>query len=149
MKFFFALLLMVLPAQGEDTCSRYYELDSKLQCGSNGYLQQFAIPYCEEYLERSSEFSSRSQEILQNIRQCLQNELVIKENLSCSNIAKIGVQSHYGCYLQSGFCDMEPKDQMLVIWIAREQVFNWPVFDVFLRVQRACLASSINRARQR
>ncbi|OFZ29208.1 MAG: hypothetical protein A2622_14305 [Bdellovibrionales bacterium RIFCSPHIGHO2_01_FULL_40_29] len=123
-----------------NTCTSYEYIDTHLNCGEKSYLQHFAIPYCNKYLRKNEIFSDRAQVILANIRSCLQMELLARANsdLNCENIEEIGVESHYGCYLESGFCDLPEVDNLKVMWIARLEVFNVKVMSVFSKVVAEC-----------
>lgn len=124
-----------------NTCTSYEYIDDHLRCGYQSYLQQFAIPYCNRYLQKNDIFSEKAQLILADIRSCLQTELLAHDHtdLTCENIEDIGVESHYGCYLQSGFCELEELDKVKVMWIARRQVLNIKVMSVFTKVMSVCV----------
>ena len=129
--------------QGFDTlhtCDSYAALESDMNCGSQSYIQRFALPYCQAYLQQNDQFSPQGQIVLAKIRSCLQNELLndADDGLTCQNIQDIGVASHYDCYIQSGFCSLNAVDTERVMWIAKAQVFNWPVLEVFTKVLEYC-----------
>lgn len=122
------------------SCLSYELIDQQLQCGSESYLQQFAIPYCQKYLDKHETFSSEAQGILARIRSCLQTEMVgfYNHGLNCENIESFGVESHEGCYLNSGFCEMNEMDRLKVMWIAKTEVLNFNVMTMFSNVLFKC-----------
>jgi hypothetical protein len=145
-----ALLILLLSelslgSPGIDSCDYYDELEQKVQCGQQGYLQAFASPYCQAYLARNKQFSVHGQNILRSIRTCLQ--VVLRENaesMSCSEIKEYGIASHEFCYLRSGYCELDHADQLNVFWIARNEAFNPEIWALFIAIQGACVESKIH-----
>lgn len=122
-----------------DSCDYYNELESKFKCGPNGYIQEFANPYCRAYLKRNDRFSPKAKVILRNIRYCLQKVLSDNsEGLSCQQLKNYGIASHEYCYVQSGFCELMGTDLLNVYWIARNEAINPEVWNTLLRVEYQC-----------
>lgn len=125
----------------ENSCSSYYAIENQLRCGYASYVRTFALPYCQQYLDKKDSFSPQGQLILKKIRTCLQEELlneVKSGNVLCENIRSVGIESHYKCYLESGFCDISKTDLVTVMWIARRQVFKQDVMSTFFDVLSSC-----------
>jgi hypothetical protein len=123
-----------------DSCEYYNQLEAKLNCGENGYIQHFANPYCRSYLENKDLFSPQGQTILSNIRFCLQNALVeAAEEMSCEDLQEYGFATHKYCYLRSGFCNFGVIDLFNVFWLAKGEIFNPKIWKMLTEVQNSCL----------
>jgi hypothetical protein len=112
-----------------------------MNCGPQSYIEKFALPYCQRYLKNDGSFSPQAQNVLANIRSCLQQTLIeVAEagKLTCQNVQDIGLNSHYDCYIQSGFCSLPSEDVRKVMWVAKAEVFNRPVMEIFGRVIETC-----------
>lgn len=125
-----------------ENCDSYYRIENSLRCGYQSYVRKFAIPYCQEYLQNNDLLSPTGQIVTKNIRACLQMELLenFHKNMyfSCENIQAIGIQSHYKCYIESGFCQLPNQDLFIIMWIAKRQVFNAEVMNTFIDVINSC-----------
>jgi hypothetical protein len=129
-----------------DSCEFYAELETKHSCGPYGYIQKFASPYCESYLQRKEDFSPQGQMILRNIRLCLQEVLApVASVMSCDEIQKFGISSHEYCYVDGGFCELKGMDRLRVFWIARAEAFNVAVWDLMMKVNKACILDRKDR----
>ncbi|WP_415062718.1 hypothetical protein [Bdellovibrio sp.] len=130
----------------ENSCDTYYDIENSLRCGYQSYIRKFALPYCQEYLRRHDSFSPAGQVVAKGIRACLQQELLanLYENpdLSCNNIQSIGIRSHYKCYIEAGFCELPNPDLVLIMWIAKRQVFNAEIMATFMDVVGYCQRGS-------
>lgn len=123
-----------------DSCSYYNRLEDQLHCGDESYINKFAQPYCETYLNKNHYFSQKGKKILRNIRKCLQDSLSSKENiLNCSNIETYGFESHYSCYLQNGFCDLNQFDLVPLYWIAKKEILNPQIWKMLIEIKTQCL----------
>jgi hypothetical protein len=123
-----------------DSCDYYDQLESRMECGVDGYIQQFAKPYCKSYLSKSERFTLRSQQILREIRLCLQTMLAkAGENVSCTELESYGFASHEYCYLVSGFCEMNSIDKMQVLWVARNEILDPRILASMLKLNRTCM----------
>lgn len=122
-----------------DSCDYYDKLESQTNCGLEGYVQQFAKPYCEVYLQHRRDFSPEAQKILRDIRVCLQNHLRFNSaGMSCGQIKQYGESSHIDCYIQNGFCQLEGTDFLQVLWMARREITNLQILSMIINVHRSC-----------
>lgn len=141
---FFSLIsnLAFASSPNADSCSYYSEIESQHQCGERGYIQKFAKPYCQSYLNKNNRFTAHGQKVLRNIRFCLQDalnkNLTQHKDLNCNQLEQYGIQSHEQCYIDSGFCNLNPIDAFNVYWIARNEISNPDVWDTFLNIQVKC-----------
>jgi hypothetical protein len=119
-------------------CSIYCQLNDALKCSSSNYLTKFGHKYCRQFLDNNHRFSVRGQLILSKIRSCLISTLKNQETVTCGNVESFAMESHYTCYIESGFCDLPKPDALDVMWIIRTQFFNKKMQPYFERVLRAC-----------
>lgn len=130
-----------------DNCDSYYVIEDSLRCGPQSYIKKFALPYCQKYLEQNHLFSEPGQKVLRRIRSCLQEEmmttLLTDSELSCQNIRSIGIHSHYKCYLEAGFCNLNNRDLILVMWIAKSKVLDSEIMRTFFAVIQTCQKQTI------
>lgn len=125
---------------GVDSCEFYDQLESAKHCGADGYIQQFASPYCLTYLKDKNDFTPKGQAILRNIRFCLQEVLVEKQKLlNCQQLRDYGIASHEYCYIQGGYCELSQLDRLKVFWIAKSEALNPEVWAMINRVHKYCL----------
>ncbi|MBL7544244.1 MAG: hypothetical protein JNL11_10520 [Bdellovibrionaceae bacterium] len=119
-------------------CAAYCALSDTLHCDSDNYLTQFGYKYCHHFLDNAHRFSKKGQVILSKIRSCLIAALKNHDQVSCSTVESFAMESHYSCYIHSGFCDLPVNDALGVAWLIRAQFFNKKMHPYFLRVQHAC-----------
>jgi hypothetical protein len=135
--------------QEQLVCEKYRVIDAELSaadpgnpgsgCGTNGYLLKFGYRYCSLFVKKNYFYTPLGQTILRSIRHCLVQALEDSEiPLQCGNVRKIGFESHFGCYLQAGFCDMPLHDKMILMFQLRQQILNPEAERVFTRLLQAC-----------
>jgi hypothetical protein len=143
------------PDYGQPVCENYKVLDQTLRaqttlslgsgCGPGGYLLGFGYSYCSLFIQHESIFSYRGQAVLRNIRTCLMHDLLASETpLTCENVEDIAINSHFGCYMHSGYCEMPKRDKALVIYYLIGQMMNSRSRAEFFRITRACAAQGLN-----
>lgn len=94
-------------------CEYYRCKEKQYRCGKKGYLLGYVGKYCDRFSTiTSSRTSSKAKSWLNKVRECLINEFErsTDDSMSCSEIYKIGTDSHSRCYINSGFCDLSIKD---------------------------------------
>ena len=149
LQFLFFLLLNLLPAiparaDIEDcqvssrSCEFYTCMENQLACGKKGYFRSFGQPYCKKYLENQSTFSSAAQNWLEDVRQCLQERLIETSlKYACPQIHKAAIQSHIGCYVDTGFCELRYRDQYQVAWHLKGALRSPLVWQEALQLNKA------------
>ncbi len=116
-------------------CEYYLCLEEEIGCGSKGYFQNFAYPYCKKYKKSELFFSSKGKEFLQFVRPCLQDQmdkylanvtLETGQNKAelCSEVKSFAIDSHVTCYEQGHFCGLGTFDKLKVEGLAAKQIFD-------------------------
>jgi hypothetical protein len=134
------LILFIQTALASDLkiCEAYQSKASSLHCSKDNYLIEFGYRYCRAYILREKDFRAETQNILSKIRNCLIKDVQSDRSLNCENAEKQAMQSHYDCYLQSGFCDIDAVDKFLIFRVARRE-FDRPSFrQTMLDIGKAC-----------
>lgn len=94
-------------------------LYEKLEYTNCEYIQKYGNKYCNIYLNKEPELSKIGQKWSQNIRQCLQDNVltIIQNTNSCSTLMKDAIHGHVDCYLNGpiSFFDMPFQDQLTII----------------------------------
>lgn len=94
-------------------CSYYDCLESKANCGEDGYLLNFVGKYCNRFTQvtypRLSEFGKVW---MSTVRECLiySMEEDYFDGETCDSIEKRGIQDHIDCYVDSGICSLPIRD---------------------------------------
>lgn len=95
--------------------------------------------YCQKFLETESSFSLEAQQWLRENRQCLQARAEeITEGTQCSGIRKAAMESHVGCYVDTGFCALEFKDKTAILWGLRTALTAPEAWIEGIRLEKAC-----------
>lgn len=102
---------------GCGACEYYDCIESQVECGDDGYLKYFAERYCERFrLVTETRASDQAKAWLGRVRRCLIIKLDAQLPLSsCDDIETAGFGSHSDCYLETGFCELSPKDWAAII----------------------------------
>lgn len=76
--------------------------------------------FCELFLNKEESFSIEAGQWLRENRNCLQARAEeIKEGAQCSQIRKAAMDSHVGCYVDAGFCELSLADKAAILWNLR------------------------------
>lgn len=126
------------------TCAYYQCVEKQEKCGPNGYYSKFGFHYCKKYQATQDSYTARGQEFLNNIRQCLQEELErerIRANAlpRCSKVKKFAVDTHKRCYQQHGFCNLPHADQLRVKLTAKKEIIDPQMFLFAIWLEKSCL----------
>ena len=123
-------------------CSYYSCQEQQHQCGDEGYYLAFGKEYCERYDAEAPFFGIEGQNWLPKVRDCLQLSLELSpERASCSNVRAFSILKHLDCYLETGFCDLPPLDQLHVYAVAADQFGVPDLMEFFKNLQSACRAT--------
>lgn len=94
------------------------QLYDNLQYTQCDYFENYGEKYCNIYLEKEKDLSPKGQQWSQNVRQCLQDNVIeiMQNNPSCSDLKTQAIAGHSSCYLDGpiSFCDLPISDQITV-----------------------------------
>ena len=108
-----------------NSCSFYQCKEKEQSCGASGYWLNFGYRYCQIFLNTEKSFSSPGQKWLDKVRVCLQTRAnKISQVQSCQNIRKVALDSHVGCYIDTGFCSLSFKDKSQIYWYLKDAIFD-------------------------
>ncbi len=97
----------------------YYRCREVLQpCGADGYLLGYAGKYCDRYASVTEPRTSAAAAAwLKKVRHCLVErfEETVPLDASCEAVWELGTASHLSCYLETGFCDLGPREWLAVL----------------------------------
>lgn len=138
----FFVLLMTASAHAEGPCDYYSMKARALGCSKDNYLTKFGERYCRIFERRQPSFSDRAQAILTRIRGCL--ILAMEErHPTCETSEAIGLGTHYGCYIQSGYCNLSGSDRLHIFWVMRGQALNPRIRRVGAQLEETCRARGL------
>lgn len=125
-------------------CSYYQCVEQQEKCGSKGYYHKFAYHYCVKYKNDTDEYSQLGQIFLNNIRQCLQEELEIEKAKrgkmpSCSNVKSFAVGTHEACYEKYRFCELSYMDKFRIKYTAKKEIFDFDMLKFAFHLEKMCL----------
>ena len=119
-------------------CSYYKCIQHEMKCSESNYLSSFAIPYCYKYKKDQPNYSSRGQIFLTKARYCLQEQIEFMDDRTCKTIRPYAVNSHIGCYLNAGFCELNLAEKMRITWIASSELIHSDVRRAGLETMKLC-----------
>lgn len=122
------------------TCEYYLCREDHRACGRGGYFLGFGHAYCRAYDEVASTFTRLGQNWLARVKACLQVKLEGPNlnRLSCNEIKDLAVDSHFECYIATGYCDIPYSDKWRVAKVAHDLIGDPDVVRTFFRIQRKC-----------
>lgn len=152
---FFSLLFLIPSAWAErctpasDSCD-FYECiekrsDKKFSCGKYGYALNFGARNCPKYLEVEGDLSPDLQEMLPQVRLCLQEEFAAivhqtkKGKNYCTEVEEAAFHSHLPCYLNFGFCELSRLDQLKILRLTGLTFFHPLSLKASLEINAGCL----------
>ena len=145
--------LSTLPALADDAaehefCQKYLSMNDEMSakdgkladgCGQNGYLVAFGNRFCNVFVTKNTSFTPAGQKAMYNIRHCLIEGLEKTRNqLTCDKVKRVGINSHYGCYMQSGFCQMPVRDKMMVYYLLKSQALTMDAISNGFSINGGC-----------
>lgn len=135
--FVLALLFVAISASAQSPCDYYAQKAQALGCAKDNYLLKFGHRYCRVFEKREHSFSAAARPVLDHIRGCL--ILAMEErHPTCQTAQKIGYETHYGCYVQNGFCELPEADKIHIYWLIRAEILNPNFRIVASDILRAC-----------
>ncbi|MBX3039149.1 MAG: hypothetical protein KF789_00405 [Bdellovibrionaceae bacterium] len=141
-------LLLILPLSSlaqttcqptADSCEMYLCKEREISCGAKGYWLNYGFPFCQRFLEKEQEFSPVAQGWLRKVRTCLQTQVQeLSPGAACSNIRQQALHGHIDCYLQTGFCDLNNRDQIQVLWELKSALGELQTWQESYLLAQAC-----------
>lgn len=127
-----------------DHCEYYRCMERARSCGPRGYWQDFAIPYCQKFVNDNAKFNKESQRWLRDVRECLQVRLnEVAGKASCNQIKDDAMDSHVGCYVDTGFCSLDAADKIKIFWYLKGAIRDWRTWKEAELLRQACLQQGI------
>ncbi|MFS4460862.1 hypothetical protein [Bdellovibrio sp. HCB2-146] len=121
------------------SCDYYICAEEHNPCGKQGYWIGWGHRYCQKYLDSEKSFSLEAQQWLRENRQCLQSRAEeISQGTQCSGIRKAAMESHVGCYVETGFCELSFKDKAAILWGLRTALNAPEAWIEGIRLEKAC-----------
>lgn len=122
-----------------ELCETYQTVAHSLQCSDNNYLLQFGYRYCRAYVQTAYRYLPETQITLSKIRKCLIADITSDTSLTCDNSETRAMESHLRCYVQSGFCEIDAFDQILIYQVAARETHRTSFQKTMSTVGFACL----------
>jgi hypothetical protein len=119
-------------------CDNYLEIAADLGCTEKNYLVNFGYKYCRKFIKHNDSFSAEGQSKLENIRNCLIDNLRTNRELTCENSMALGYRSHVPCYTSNGFCEMPFSDKFEIFLITSREFFRQEYQQTMDEIQDYC-----------
>lgn len=146
---FFALLLSPFMSFAQncvpnvDSCGFYLCEEKIHQCGPHGYPIGFGFKFCQIFLNSEQNYSQPAHEWLRRVRVCLMNDFERpNDTRNCGQIKSDSFGSHVGCYVQTGFCELNAFDKMQIFWAMRASAVHPEIYSDADGVLKACAEKS-------
>ncbi|MBS1971023.1 MAG: hypothetical protein JSU04_11985 [Bdellovibrionales bacterium] len=151
MKFILGLFLLLAPLvsmasdvcePNVDSCGFYLCQEKSHHCGSKGYPVGFGFKFCQIYLHSEKNYSPAAHTWLRRVRVCLMEEFakadIENSRRTCSEIKGDGFESHAGCYVKTGFCELSGADYLQIFWAMKSSAIHAEIFKDAHSVAKAC-----------
>ncbi|KYG62436.1 hypothetical protein AZI86_16520 [Bdellovibrio bacteriovorus] len=145
---FLSLILFILPthsygklcAVSSTSCEFYSCMEQKTQCGDSGYWKKLGLYYCQKFLFHESDFSPASQKWLQDSRLCLQkrSQHLASAGLTCDQMREEALDTHVGCYVDTGFCKLNLQDKNKIYWRLSSAMAYPAIWKQVFKVSQIC-----------
>ncbi len=138
--FLFFISLSALAGPSRKSCNYYVEVEREYRCGSEGYPVKFGYRLCEKYRVAEPNMPAKVKTWFPKIRYCLQRYLETQRGSirDCHDLHVKAINSHIGCYVATGFCDLGIMDQAAILQVTSMDIFNTDIMGLSMRVQMAC-----------
>lgn len=140
---FYASAFVCVP--NVDSCGFYACQEKRFNCGPRGYPLGFGFKFCQIFLNTEDSYSPEAHAWLRRVRVCLMEAFVEANDhaeegtvRTCKVIKTDGFDSHLGCYVKTGFCDLSTWDQFKISWQMRNSFIHPEVVADGLSVLKAC-----------
>lgn len=145
MKILLPLLLMFISlnthaAPSRKSCAYYGEVEREYRCGTEGYPLKFGYRLCEKYRVAEPNMPVAVKAWFPKIRYCLQRYLENQRGSirDCQDLHRKAIDSHIGCYVATGFCNLGILDQASILQVTSTDIFNADILGLSFRVKAAC-----------
>ena len=138
---FFLMSTSVMAGPSFDDCTYYKELEARMSCGEKGYALSFGLRLCETYLRAQNTSRPQVRKWYPKVRYCLQDYLYKNAHRanSCRELETMAYHSHVGCYLETGFCDLNVLDVASILKTTGRDVLRARVLEIGSKVLVKCL----------
>lgn len=139
------VLLLTMPyafasRPSSKSCEYYKTVEASYQCGRSGYPLQFGYRLCEKYRKAEASMSKAVKRWFPKIRLCLQEYIARNHGnfRSCSDLHQRAIDSHIGCYLKTGFCELSWADSIQILRVTSTDILNSDIIALSAKVNFAC-----------
>ncbi|WP_372651536.1 hypothetical protein [Halobacteriovorax sp.] len=98
----------------DNDCEYYSCVEEQRHCGKKGYLLGFGKKYCLKFSEQDYRFSKKGRKWLNDVRECLIDNLDKSEAVSCKEFKREQFRAHVPCYVNTGYCELSRRDRFAV-----------------------------------
>lgn len=154
-KYLFILPILLLPRSSWPIteCTpligscEYYQCRSKhSQCDEDNYFLKFGFKYCHKFQDKTrSKLSDQGQLWLEKVKICLQQELDLIDEVNldkgqsrCDNTEQAAIETHYPCYIPTGYCQLSLSDKRVVHRTALFNIWRPRYLRAALKILSAC-----------
>ena len=132
-----------------DQCTFYANcLESRYQCGPEGYPIGYGQHYCQKFSDNRSKFDAQGQQWMIDTMHCLQAGLVGEAvdtdpaATTCDALKDAAFASHAPCYTSNGFCSLGVQVWETVLEIVNITTLfsNWDAFKATIETAGDCRA---------
>jgi len=122
------------------SCEFYKTVEANYHCGSSGYPLQFGYRLCEKYRKAEPSMSKAVKRWFPKIRLCLQEYIARNHGSfrSCSDLHQRAIDSHIGCYIKTGFCELSWADSVQILKVTSTDILNSDIIALSAKVNFAC-----------
>lgn len=127
-------------AASSQSCEFYSCMEEKTHCGKNGYWKKLGLHYCQKFLFRENQFSSQAQEWLRASRLCLQERAQDFDvaKMTCQQMQSQALETHIGCYVDTGFCELSVQDRNKVYWHLSSSLVYPDIWRQAIKIRQIC-----------
>lgn len=121
-------------------CGYYKQIEEEYKCGPKGYPLKFGYPLCQKYLKSEPNLSKNLKKWFPKVRHCLQDYIERKHGSirDCQDLKVKALNSHIGCYKQTGFCELYFSDRLSILNVTSTDIFNGDVVSLAMKVTAEC-----------
>lgn len=121
-------------------CAYYSCLESRYNCGSSGYLEEYGLRNCTNFLtEYFAEFEPKTQAWLGDVSFCLQESLAAAQPQdSCAAVERTAIGTHATCYESTGFCELPRSERNKVIDRLELDLLNPYIWEEMVKILNIC-----------
>ncbi|KAK5996059.1 hypothetical protein PT974_04486 [Cladobotryum mycophilum] len=125
------------------SCNFYQRCaEDTLACGPEGYPTKYGTKNCRRFENNLTKFTQKGQDWIWNTMHCLQKALIqplSQCNMNCDSIRTIAFDSHPTCYLQSGMCDLDVEDWIMIVVTVNSDLIDGNSLDQVLTTAGGCI----------